>query len=133
METSLKENDATENRPEGHRALDGRLVEIDLNEFIDIIKTESAWKEKDRNAITIFKNDVQTMVLIALHHHALMAEHTAKGCISVQVLEGRIQFKTNERTVSLSKGNMITLGNGIPHSVLAEEESVFLLTVTTQK
>jgi quercetin dioxygenase-like cupin family protein len=71
------------------------------------------------------------IVLIALHKNAEMKKHTADGIISVQVLEGQIQFTTNEQTVEISKGQMLTLHKGIPHSVLAKEETIFLLTLTT--
>ena len=71
------------------------------------------------------------IVLIALHKDAEMKKHTADAIISVQVLEVQIQFTTSEQTVELSKGQMLTLHKGIPHSVLAKEETVFLLTLTT--
>jgi len=51
----------------------------------------------------------------------------------VQVLEGRIQFDTGQQSVELSKGHMLALHEGIPHSVLAKEESVFLLTLAAGK
>ena len=61
-----------------------------------------------------------------------MATHTAKGIISVQVLEGQIKFTTDAQTAALNKGQMLTLHEGIPHSVLAIEETVFLLTLSTK-
>lgn len=131
MDEPIKQNEPTENRSQGYRTLDARLVQIDFNHFIEVIKSEDAWKEKDRNAITVFKNDIQTMVLIALHENALMAEHTANGFISVRPLEGEIEFKTQTENAVLTPGKMITLNKGIPHSVLAKKESVFLLTITS--
>ena len=60
-----------------------------------------------------------------------MPMHTADGLISVQVLEGQMQFNTDWRSVELSKGQMLALHEGIPHSVLALKETIFLLTLTT--
>ena len=126
-----KFNDATKLRPQGERIMDAALVTIDLSSFTTQIKEEQAWKDSDRNAITVFKTDGMRIVLIALHKDAELIKHTAAGIISVQVLEGQIQFTTGEQTVELSKGQMLTLHKGIPHSVLAKEETVFLLTLTT--
>jgi len=97
------------------------------------IKDESTWLESDRNSMTIFKSDILTIVLLGLHKDAEMKTHQANGVISVQVLEGRINFTTEEKTFSLEKGQMIVLHENIPHSVMALEETFFLLTIIMTK
>ncbi len=126
-----KYNDATNQRPEGHRIVDAPLVTIDLKLFIEQIRDEEIWKSSDRNAITVFKTDVMSIVLIALHKNAELKKHTAAGLINVQVLEGQILFTTDEHAVELNKGQLVTLHANIPHAVLAKEESIFLLTITS--
>ncbi len=126
-----KYNESTLQRPEGDRPIDAPLVDIDLPMYIKQIKQESTWKESDRNAITVFKTNGLRIVLIALHKGAKMVRHTADGIISVQVLEGKIQFDTDQQSVELSKGQMLALHERIPHSVLAIKETIFLLTLTT--
>ena len=127
----IKYNEATPQRPEGDRSLDVALIAIDLPVFVKQIKEESTWKESDRNAITVFKTNGLRIVLIALHKGAEMPTHTADGIISVQVLEGQMQFNTEWRSVELSNGQMLALHERIPHSVLALKETIFLLTLTT--
>ena len=127
----IKYNEATPQRPDGGRSIDAALIAIDLPEFVKQIKEESTWKESDRNAITVFKTNGLRIVLIALHKGAEMARHTADGIISVQVLEGQMQFNTDWRSIELSKGQMLALHERIPHSVLALKETIFLLTLTT--
>ena len=126
-----KFNEATKQRPQGERTMDAPLVTIDLSSFTKQIRDEKAWKDSDRNAITVFKTDGMRIVLIALHKNAEMAKHTADGMISVQVLEGQILFTTQEQTIELNSGQMLALHKGVPHSVLAKEETIFLLTLTT--
>jgi quercetin dioxygenase-like cupin family protein len=126
-----KSNEATTLRPQGDRTMDAPLVTIDLSSFTKQIRGEKAWKDSDRNAITVFKTDGMRIVLIALHKNAEMKKHTADGIISVQVLEGHMQFSTEEQTVDLSSGQMLALHENVPHSVLAKEETIFLLTLTT--
>ena len=125
-----KYNESTTLRPEGDRVVDAPMVRIDLPSFMKQIKQEATWKNSDRNAITIFKSKAMRVVLIALHDGAVMKANKAIGIISAQVLEGRIAFTTASQTAELSKGQMLALHEGIPHSVTALEETTFLLTIS---
>lgn len=127
-----KFNKATTLRPEGGSTIDAELVTIDLLSFIEQIRNEKQWKVSDRNAITVFKSIGMRIVLIALHNGTEIKKHIAGGKISVQVLEGQILFNTDEQSVELGKGQMLALHEGIPHSLLAKEETIFLLTLTTK-
>lgn len=121
--------DATEQRPEGNRILNAELVEMDLEKFINQIKNESAWADSDRNSLTIFKSQTMRIVLIGLHENAELKPHKANGVISVQVLQGKIDFVTEQQNSVLAKGQMIGLQQNITHSVYAIAESFFLLTL----
>jgi len=125
-----KSNDATPQRPEGNRILNAPLVEMDLHKFINQLKNESTWKENDRNSVTIFKSETMRIVLLGLHENAELTKHKADGVISVQVLEGKINFITDQQSAILEKGNMIALQENIMHSVIAITESFFLLTLS---
>ncbi len=127
----IKNNESTELRPEGSRLMDASLVSMDIPEFIKQIKAEVTWENSDRNAMTVYKTNGMRIVLIALHEDAILKKHTAEGILSVQVLEGEIIFSTDSQSVVIKKGQMIALHKGLPHSVKAIKESVFLLTLTT--
>ena len=130
---NVKFNNPTELRPEGERLLNAPLVHMDLTEFTKAIKSEKAWKEKDRNAMTVYKSDRMRMVLIALHKGAVLERHTANGTINVHVLDGEINFSTDYQTVNLKKGQVVALHTMIPHEVSAVKEAVFLLTLSTKE
>jgi quercetin dioxygenase-like cupin family protein len=123
--------EATTLRPQGERLLNAPLVEMNLNKFMDEIKAESTWHNSDRNSMTIFKSDSITIVLIGIRENSELKTHTAVGHIIVQVLNGKINFNTEAQTIALEKGQMIALQPNIPHSVLAVNESFFMLTVFT--
>jgi quercetin dioxygenase-like cupin family protein len=125
-----KHNESTELRPEGGRLMDAPVVTIDIPKFIKQIKNEPAWEKNDRNAMTIYKTNGMRIVLIALHEDAVLEKHTTNGIVSVQVLDGEINFNTEDHSVALRKDEMIALHRNVPHSVAAIKESVFLLTVT---
>ena len=130
MET--KHNDSTQQRPKGERIVDDKLVGIDLPAFIKKLREESTWRDSDRNAITVFKTDGLRIVLIGLHAGAEMARHAADGIISAHVLEGSIVFSTDDRSLTLGAGQVGALHQLIPHTVKAEADSFFLLTLTTK-
>lgn len=127
---AIKSNQSTSLRPEGDRLLDAPMLAMDLSSLTTQIKEEDTYKNSDRNAITIFKSDGMRIVLVALHEGAEMKTHKAPGTISVQVLEGHISFITEQKTSDRSSGQMLVLHAGIPHSVVAKKESVFLLTLS---
>ncbi len=122
--------EATRLRPKTERTIDAPLVKIDIPSFIKQLTSEKSWKKKDRNSITVFKSTGISIVLVALHKGAEMAKHTTEGLINVQVQEGEIKFKTNDQSVKLRKGHMLTLYGGIPHSIQAKKAAIFLLTIT---
>lgn len=124
-----KANEATPQRPGGNRILNAQLVEMDLNKFIDQIKSEATWKTSDRNSLTIFKSETMRIVLMGLHENAELKAHKANGVISVQTLEGKVNFATEQQIVIIEKGQMITLEANVFHSVTALKESFFLLTL----
>ena len=124
-----KSNDSTLLRPLGDRLLNASLVEINLNNFIAQLKQETTWTDSDRNSITVFKSGNMTIVLIGVHANAELKTHIAKGHISLQVLDGKINFTAERKTISLGKGQMVCLQQNIPHSILAIQESFFLLTM----
>ena len=133
MET--KSNDPTPQRPEpaAGRPLDALLLVFDLPALLAQVRLEPAYRTSDRNALTVFKTDGMRIVLLALHAGAELKTHTAPGIISVQVLEGRLMFRTAEQATGLAQGQLLTLHAGIPHSVTAVTEAVFLLTLAIKK
>ena len=117
-------------RDNEERIIDATMVYVNLPHYINQIKQEEAWHKNDRNAITLLKTSFLRIVLIALHKGAILKKHIVPQMISVQVLEGKMQFITDVQTIELVAGDMIALYDGIAHTVVATEETVFLLTLS---
>jgi quercetin dioxygenase-like cupin family protein len=113
----------------GEHLLDAPLFTIDLPLLIEQIKNGPAWKTGKRSAVTVYKTAGLRIVLMALHEGTEIARHMAEGIITVQVIHGHIHFNTDQQSVELSSGQMLTLHEKIPHSVVAKKETVFLLTL----
>jgi quercetin dioxygenase-like cupin family protein len=117
--------------PESDHTTDKTLFRIDLTLYIQKLKMELSYKTKKKNVITVFKTRGLRIVVIALEEGAEMTRHAAEAIITVHVLEGELKFTTDGESVPLSTGQMLTLRQRIPHSIIAIKETIFLLTLTT--
>ncbi|MBV9988614.1 MAG: hypothetical protein JO301_13120 [Chitinophagaceae bacterium] len=124
----MKANDATLNRPEGDRVLDAPYVIANIEERIDQLKDEDAWDKNDRNGITLVKNEKMTIVLTCLHKKAEIRDNQLDGILTIEVLDGRVRVRTDVDSFELEKRSLVTFRANICHSILAEKESVILLT-----
>ena len=129
LRTHHKQSDTETQNSNGDRILNAPLVEMNLNAFIEQIKSETNWINSDRNSVILFKSETMRIVLIGLHEKSELKPHKASGVISVQVLEGKIEFAAEQQNTLLEKGQMIALQENITHSVKALAESFFLLTL----
>jgi quercetin dioxygenase-like cupin family protein len=113
----------------GNAALDHPAQVMDLEHALVQAKEAQNWKSSDRHVVPLFKSESLRLVLIGLHKGAELKTHTAPGIITVQVLEGQITFHTAQQASILTAGQLLLLPAGIPHSVRAQQDSFFLLTV----
>jgi quercetin dioxygenase-like cupin family protein len=129
----IRKQDETVNRPEGERTIDAPFLTIDLPGYIEQIKNEKKWQERDHNAITVFKDDQLTIVLVAMHPTAEIRTLRPEHLWTAQVLEGSIQLTINENKSTLQKGQMTVVHSGQPYNLMALEESLVLLTVASEE
>ncbi len=124
----IKINDATINRPEGHRLIDAPVVIVDMVDFIQQLKSEPAWEKSDRNAITVFKTEGVTMVITALHRGAHIDDLQANGLLTLQVLEGEITISSGKGEAVLKEKQMIVIHAEEEQVVTAGTDAIVLLT-----
>ena len=99
----MKFNEATKNRPAGDRVLDAPQLYVDIEQHIEILKAEDAWQKNDRNAMTVFKSDNVSIVLVALHGGATMLPQEIGLLVTAQVLEGSISFESSQGIKNLKE------------------------------
>jgi quercetin dioxygenase-like cupin family protein len=116
-------------RKNPHRLLDAALLCFDLPAAIEKIKQEESWKMGERNSLTLMKSEFMRIVLIALHGQSEINFNQSGNVISVQLLEGKLNFQTADESIMMKKGNLITIHEETAHTLIAVEESVFLLTI----
>lgn len=128
----MKFNEATRNRPEGDRVLDAPQLCVDIERHIEILKEEEAWQKNDRNAMTIFKSDNVTIVLVALHGGATLLPQEIDSLVTAQVLSGSIRFESSQGVKNLKEKNIVVLHSNEPFNATAIEDTVLLLTLFSE-
>jgi quercetin dioxygenase-like cupin family protein len=114
-------------------SLDAPLLTFDISMLLAQLKHEDLWRTGKRNAMTLLKGHGLRVVLILLHAGIAIPSHQAESPLSMQVVEGCLQVRTDSDSVILKKGHMLALQAGIRHDVEALEESALLLTLATSQ
>ena len=87
--------------------------------------------EKGPKINVLMETEFTKEIRILLAKSQEMKEHKTPFPIVIEVAKGHIQFGVNEETLELKTGAIITLGGGIPHNLLAKEDSIVRLTLST--
>ena len=68
-------------------------------------------------------------IRIALHSGTEMKKHSSPHPISVELLEGELDFMIAEQVHPLEQGDILHLEPNIPHSLTAHKHSIVRLTI----
>lgn len=104
-------------------------IEIDLPTAVARLRAQPRSGDSLLRRQVLHHGDGVTIVLFLFEPSASLPEHRTKGRVSIHVLEGRLQVTAVGRTHDLFAGRILLLPGGVPHSVLAEQESVMLLNI----
>ncbi len=104
-------------------------VAVDIRAEIARLKTEPAWASGDRHGSSLVKGDGINVALVVLKKGANLRQHHTRAPITVQVIEGRINFIASGKTQLVTPGMLLALNRAIEHSIEAVEESAIVLTV----
>ena len=77
----------------------------------------------------LLKAEQLEVVRIVLHAGKSLREHSAPGEITVQCLEGEVEFGTPDAMHLLHAGDFLHLRRGEPHSLAARSDASLLLTI----
>lgn len=109
------------------RPLSGPTLMLTLEDAMRIVREQLG--SASRIARTLVKNGPLRATLIGLAPGGALTPHSTEGPITVQVLEGEIEFVADGKTWSLPTGSMLALGAGVVHSARAAAGGIFLLTL----
>ena len=85
-----------------------------------------------RAAKTLVKEGSLTVTLIGVNPGGSLHAHKAGGPITIQVLEGEVDFTVAGTARTLSAGMLLAIDGGTTHAVHSTHGGIFLLTVVAR-
>ncbi len=110
------------------RKLDGDVQVHQLGEE-RVIMRGNVRRGSGPTSRTLIKNGPLSVTLVSLGAGGSIKEHHAAGPITVHVLDGDLSFITGDSVHALDRGDLLSLGAGIRHSVESVSGANFLITI----
>jgi quercetin dioxygenase-like cupin family protein len=104
------------------------MLSFNLQEEIRRLESEQPW-QAEHTANTLVKYPDLRIVLVALRAGGTLHEHRTSGRISIQTLLGKVTLHLRNEMLEIPAGQLVTLDHDLVHDVVAEVNSVFLLTI----
>ncbi len=114
------------------RSLDRPVMTLDLPAILGSMKREESWRTARRNAMTLVKQPIFRVVLVALQAGAEIGAHETEAPVTVHAIEGHLTIRVGADEFFLSAGQLLILRPGLRHSIHAQDEAAFLLTLTAE-
>lgn len=112
------------------RPVTGSCLGFDLAAEAEALRRSPLWRHRGHDARTLVKLADLRLVLIALRAGARLHEHSTCRRVSLQVLTGRVQLHLAAQTVEVRAGAVAVLDELVRHDLVADEDSVVLLTLS---
>ena len=86
----------------------------------------------DGVSTALLKSAQLELIRLVLPRGKAMREHQVPGEITVQCIDGLIEFSAGGASQRLGPGQLVHLAGGQPHALLALDDAVALLTICLQ-
>lgn len=87
--------------------------------------------EKGPKISVLFQTEFTKEIRILIAQGQEMKEHKTPFPIVIEIVDGSIEFGVNGKVENLKKGTIVTLKGGIPHNLIALEDAIVRLTLST--
>jgi len=85
---------------------------------------------KSRQTRSLGREAGVSILMMAMESGDLLAEHSAKGTVTIHVLRGHAVLTAAGEPFDLRPGQLVMMQPAVRHDLRAEEQSVVLLTIT---
>lgn len=82
---------------------------------------------------TLVKTDAVQVIRLVVPAGKVIPEHRAPGELTVQCLEGEVDFTAHGKTATLTAGQLIYLDAAVPHGLVAQRDASLLVTILTAR
>jgi len=104
---------------------------FDLTALVEKMKQKRSWAKGKLNAKILMKTPGKQIVLTTLHEGIQIKSFQSNDSITFQVIEGKLQFHSRKESVTLDKGELLTIHENIKYSLTTTEKTVLLLTIAS--
>ncbi|MCX6257431.1 MAG: hypothetical protein NTW49_05985 [Bacteroidia bacterium] len=105
------------------------LLTYDLPGLIEEMKNSYAWSNGEPDAKILFKSNERQIVLTALHEGTEIKSFQSNDSLTFQIIEGKLMFHSLNESVSLDKGQLLTMKENTDYSLTTSEKTMLLLTI----
>lgn len=99
----------------------------------EVIQLSLGTALSDSRTTTLVKTSDLELIRLVLPAGKIIPLHQAPGEITVQCLEGRVEFTVEGRTQELNGGQLLYLTAGEPHTLKGLEDASLLVTLLLPK
>ena len=111
------------------RSFNPAVFVFDLPALVEMMKQKRSWAKGKLNAMILMKTPDKQIVLTTLHEGTQIKSFQSNDSITFQVIEGNLQFHSRKESVTLDKGELLTLHENIKYSLTTNEKTILLLTI----
>ena len=128
METAIFETKAPQ--PINYSSSDSRLSDFDLPSLIATMKQSQTWTNGELNSLVLLNNPEKQIILAAMHEGTEIESFQENDSVSFQIIEGLVKFHARKSTVTIREGQLMKLEENIKYSLIAGEDTIFLMTIS---
>jgi quercetin dioxygenase-like cupin family protein len=87
----------------------------------------------ETRTFALFKTDQLEVMRLVVPAHKTVPSHQVKGEVTVQCLEGEVDFTADGKTQRMKAGQLVWLAGGVMHGLTAVRDSSLLVTLVLRK
>jgi len=110
--------------------LNPSLFVYDIPALVKKMKKKRSWAKGKLNVMILLKTPDKQIVLTTLHEETEIESFQSNDSITFQVIEGKLTFNSRKKSVMLDKGQLLTIHENIKYSLITDEETVLLMTIS---
>lgn len=115
-----------------NRLIDLLSVNINLFDLINNMKGSLVTSSKKLKSVILINRSDKKILITALLDKTEISSFQSDESVTIQLLEGKLRLHTREESVILNKDHFITITEKVKYQLTSLEETVFLLTITSQ-
>jgi quercetin dioxygenase-like cupin family protein len=125
----IKESLKTKSSGEVNRSINASLSTFNLLTLIEKMKLKPTLFNEDLHSMVLLNRPDKQIVLTTFDKGTEINSFQSNEQMILQVICGNLRFHTHEESLSLSRGELLTIQEKKPYILTTGEKTVFLLTL----